>query len=73
MWFGPFPNKLSEFAKKVLNEYENKAIIEKLVSVEQGNTMRVKYIGNEDTETKPKDDIENLANKLNIPINIIDE
>ena len=68
-----FPNKLSEFAKKVLNEYENKTIIEKLVSVEQGNTMRVKYIGNEDIETKPKDDIENLANKLNIPINIIDE
>lgn len=68
-----FPNKLSEFAKKVLNEYENKAIIEKLVSMEQGNTMRVKYLGNEDAEAKPKEPIENLANKLNIPINIIDE
>lgn len=68
-----FPSKLSEFAKKVLNEYENKAIIEKLVSMEQGNTMRVKYLGNDEAETKPKDDIENLASKLNIPINIIDE
>ncbi|MBO5412721.1 MAG: DNA polymerase III subunit gamma/tau [Clostridia bacterium] len=68
-----FPSKLSEFAKKVLNEYENKAIIEKLVSMEQGNTMRVKYLGNDAAEEKPKDDIENLANKLNIPINIIDE
>ncbi|MGN1301626.1 MAG: DNA polymerase III subunit gamma/tau [Clostridia bacterium] len=68
-----FPSKLSEFAKKVLNEYENKAIIEKLVSMEQGNTMRVKYLGNDEAEAKPKDDIENLANKLNIPINIIDE
>ena len=68
-----FPSKLSEFAKKVLNEYENKAIIEKLVSMEQGNTMRVKYLGNDEEEAKPKDDIENLANKLNIPINIIDE
>jgi len=68
-----FPSKLSEFAKKILNEYENKAIIEKLVSMEQGNTMRVKFLGNESTEVKPKDDIENLASKLNIPINIIDE
>lgn len=68
-----FPSKLSEFAKKVLNEYENKAIIEKLVSMEQGNTMRVKYLGNDAAEEKPKDDIENLASKLNIPINIIDE
>ena len=68
-----FPSKLSEFAKKVLNEYENKTIIEKLVSMEQGNTMRVKYLGSDISEEKPKDDIENLANKLNIPINIIDE
>lgn len=68
-----FPSKLSEFAKKVLNEYENKTIIEKLVSMEQGNTMRVKYLGSDISEEKPKEDIENLANKLNIPINIIDE
>ena len=69
-----FPSKLSEFAKKVLNEYENKAIIEKLISMEHGNTMRIKYIGNESVvDSKPKDNIENLASKLNIPINIIDE
>ena len=68
-----FPNKLSEFAKKVLNEYDNKAIIEKLISMEQGNTMRIKYLGNEPKEEKTKDGIENLASKLNIPINIIDE
>ena len=68
-----FPSKLSEFAKKVLNEYENKAIIEKLISMEQGNTMRVKYLGNESVEEKTKEGIENLASKLNIPINIIDE
>ncbi len=68
-----FPNKLSEFAKKVLNEYENKVIIEKLVSMEQGNTMRVRYLGKDMGDEKHKDDIENLANQLNIPINIIDE
>ena len=69
-----FPNKVSEFAKKVLNEYENKALIEKLVSVETGNTMKVKYLsGNSASEANPKNNIENFANKLDIPINIIDE
>ncbi len=68
-----FPNKLSEFGKKVLNEIENKALIEKLISMEAGNTMRVKYLTSENEEEKPKDGFENLASKLNIPINIIDE
>ena len=69
-----FPNNISEFAKKVLNEYENKAIIEKLVSMEQGNNMKIKYLtGDEDTEVKSKDKIEDFAGKLNIPINIIDD
>ena len=68
-----FPSKLTDFAKKVLNEHENKAIIEKLVSMEQGDTMRVKYLGNNEDNEEKKDGIENLANKLNIPINIIDE
>ena len=68
-----FPNKLSEFGKKVLNEFENKALIEKLISMEAGNTMRVKYLTSENEVEKPKDDFENLASKLNIPINIIDE
>lgn len=69
-----FPNKVSEFAKKVLNEIENKALIEKLISMEEGNTMRVKYLsGNSSTDTKPKSTIENFAEKIDIPINIIDE
>ena len=69
-----FPNKVSEFANKVLNEYENKALIEKLISIEAGNTMRVKYLSsNNAKEKKPKNNLENFANKLDIPINIIDE
>lgn len=69
-----FKNKLSEFANKVLNDYENKALIEKLVSMEAGNTMRIKYLSSNNTKTqKPKDNLENLANSLDIPINIIDE
>lgn len=69
-----FPNKVSEFAKKVLNEIENKALIEKLISMEEGNTMRVKYLsGNSPKDTKPKSNLENFAEKIDIPINIIDE
>ena len=69
-----FPNKVSEFANKVLNEHENKALIEKFVSMEVGNTMRVKYLsGNNMDAGKSKDNIENLVNKLDIPINIIED
>ena len=69
-----FPNKVSEFASKVLNEYENKALIEKLISMEAGNTMRVKYISNNgETKKVSKNNIEELAKNNDIPINIIDE
>ena len=70
-----FSNKLSEFASKVLNEYENKALIEKLVSIEAGNTMRVKYLSNENNakKTEKQGDLESFVGKLDIPINIIDE
>lgn len=69
-----FPNKISPFANKVLNEYENKTLIEKLVSMEAGNTMKIKYLTtNQSDDKKPKNSIENFANNLNIPINIIDE
>ena len=69
-----FKNKLSEFANKVLNDYENKAFIEKLVSMEAGNTMRVKYLsGDSSKKQNTKSNLENLVNNLDIPINIIDE
>lgn len=70
-----FPSKLSEFAKKVLNEYENKTLIENLISIEAGNTMRIKFLSGESEEqtTKEENNLQNLVGKLNIPINIIDE
>ena len=71
-----FPSKLSEFAKKVLNEYENKALIENLISMEAGNTMRIKFLSGDSGEENTKkngNNLQNLAGKLNIPINIIDE
>ena len=71
-----FPGKVTEFAKKVLGEHENKALIEKIISMEQGSSMQIKIIDNtENTTKKPtkKEEIENLANEMDIPFNIIDE
>ena len=70
-----FPNKVTDFMNKILSQNENKSLIEKLVSLEEGNTMRIKYLDSNTLNTDiPKDNnIENLANKLDIPINIIDD
>ena len=70
-----FPGKITEFAKKILEEHENKALIEKLVSMEAGDTMKIKYIQLEEGVREPNK-IENISNGiegLEIPINIIDE
>lgn len=71
-----FPSKITEFAKKILGEPENKNFIEKLVSIEAGNTMKIKYIElgeNINLQTNPKEDISDVISNLDIPINIIDE
>lgn len=72
-----FPNKITEFAKKILEEPENKYFIEKLVSLEAGNTMKIKYIElgekvNYQINNK-KEATSNVITDLDIPINIIDE
>ncbi len=65
----------NNFAKQILESHENKVEIEKIVSMEAGKTMNVKFITAED---KKKDNlksnsIENIITDLDIPINIIDE
>jgi len=71
-----FANKVTEFAKKVLEEHENKQLLEKIVSMEQGSPMQVKIIdkgtSNIATNSK-KDGIESLASEMDIPFNVIDE
>lgn len=65
-----FKNKLVSFAKNVLEDYNNKALISKLVSEEAGAVMQIKYLEpNSSNITNEKAGIENL----DIPINIIDE
>ena len=71
-----FPGKVTEFARKVLGDHENKALIEKIVSMEQGSSMQIKIIDNKENTTKKptkKEEIENLASEMDIPFNVIDE
>ena len=70
-----FPSKVTEFARKVIEEHENKALIEKTVSLEQGSPMQIKIIDKNVTMNKnsKKEGIESLASEMDLPFNIIDE
>ncbi len=70
-----FPKKVTDFAKKVIEENENKHFIENIVSMEQGAQMQVRILekDNRKTNETQKSSIENIAKELDIPINIIDE
>ena len=65
----------NSFAKQILETHENKAEIEKIVSIEAGKTMSVRFASGENkTETKASTNfIENIVNDMEIPFNIIDE
>ena len=66
----------NSFAKQILETHENKAQIEKIVSMEAGKTMNVRFSGSEDkkiSNEKSNSNIENVISDLNIPFNIIDE
>ena len=62
-----FEGKISPFAKTVLEQKENKDVIEKLISQELGKVMHVKYKQKNEMNENAK------SNSLDIPINIIDE
>ena len=65
----------NSFAKQVLETYENKSELEKLVSIEAGKTMNIKFTSQESNKQSKNnaDSIENMITGLDIPINIIDE
>jgi D-mannonate dehydratase len=69
-----FPKKVTDFAKKVIEENENKHLIENIVSMEQGAQMQIRILDKDDKKQESKkSSIENIASELDIPINIIDE
>ncbi len=63
------------FAKQILESHENKQEIEKLISKEFGKPMNVRFINQDDKKDmkEVKNPIENIANELDIPFNVIDE
>ena len=72
-----FPDGITAFGKTILEKPESINDLSKIVSMEYGKDMRVRII--ENIDSLPKNDkknetsaIENMANDLDIPINIID-
>ena len=70
-----FQNGLTPFAKSVIEKPENINELSRLVSIECGKQMIVKIIENTEfqEEENKVDPIKNMANDLNIPLNIIEE
>lgn len=72
-----FPKGLTSFGKTVLEKPENKLELEKMVSIQAGQNMQIRYLEQAKKEAQaPKAEanpIENLSQELDIPINIIEE
>ena len=71
-----FPGKVTAFAKKVIEEHDNKILIEKIVSMEQGSPMQIKILDNTEEKSSAgaqKQGIEGLAEAMDIPFDVIDE
>ena len=70
-----FPNGINAYGKSVLEKPENIKIVSDLVSIAKGKEMHVKLIdsGKQNMNTKNNvDTIENFANGLDLPFNVID-
>ena len=70
-----FPGKVTAFAKKVLEEHENKIMIEKIVSMEHGSPMQIKILDNTEEKANSeiqKQGIEGFAEAMDLPFDVID-
>ena len=68
-----FPNGITKFGKDLLQRPENMQEIVKLVSMECGKEMRIKYIDAGEYVPKKEDSLEEKIKSLDIPVNIIEE
>lgn len=71
-----FPGKVTDFARKVLEEHDNKVMLEKIISMEQGSPMQIKIIDKTMETSKTnnqKQGIEGLAAEMDLPFDVIDE
>ena len=69
-----FPGGMTPFGRTVLEKPENIREISSLVSMACGKEMQIKYLTQEQqiSQTSNEDDLKNLANKSDIPFNVID-
>ena len=69
-----FPEGLNAFGKSILEKTENIIELSKIISMEYGKDMKVRII--EDVESLPKkeekNELESMANDLDIPFNVIE-
>ena len=70
-----FHTQPTAFGKTVLEQIDNRKELEKIVSLAYGKEMQIKYITEENnTETKTEENnMDQLVNTLDIPINVIEE
>ena len=69
-----FPEGLNAFGKSIFEKSENIIELSKIISIEYGKDMKVRIIQNAEELPKKekKNELENMANDLDIPFNIID-
>ncbi len=67
-----FTNGLTTFGKNLLETPENMNELVKLISMQAGKQMRVKYIDAKQVKVKKESTLEDMVKDLDIPINIID-
>ena len=65
-----FAKGLTNFGKSVLERPENMQELVRLVSIEAGQEMKIKYL---DSSTEKKEDKKGKISELDIPINIIED
>ena len=72
-----FPDGINAFGKSILEKPENINELSKTFSMEYGKDMKVRIIESVDSlpkkQEKQENPIENMANSLDIPLNIIEE
>lgn len=70
-----FPNGITSFGKTVLEKPENRQELERLISMEYGKVMQIKYIDKKEQTVKQNNtsSIEVFAKGLDIPIQISED
>ena len=69
-----FPEGLNAFGKSILEKSENIMELSKIISMEYGKDMRVRIVDSAESLPKKeeKNELESMANDLNIPFNVIE-